>query len=115
MTTADLLADAFERIRDAVHPAVNGLSAEELALRPGEQSNSIAWLVWHLTRIQDDHVAAVAAVAAVGAALGDVFFASEGDAAVSAVAGFYLNDGFIDEHGRHSRFWISAAIKRRES
>jgi uncharacterized damage-inducible protein DinB len=57
MTTADLLADAFERIRDAVHPAVNGLSAEELALRPGEQSNSIAWLVWHLTRIQDDHLA----------------------------------------------------------
>jgi uncharacterized damage-inducible protein DinB len=55
--SADLLADAFERIRDALHPAVNGLSTEELAFRPEGTSNSIAWLVWHLTRIQDDHVA----------------------------------------------------------
>jgi hypothetical protein len=51
------MIDAFERIRDAVHPAVNGLSIEELSFRPDGQSNSISWLVWHLTRIQDDHVA----------------------------------------------------------
>jgi hypothetical protein len=57
MAGTDLLVDAFERIRDAVHPAVNGLSPEELAFRPDDESNSIAWLVWHLTRIQDDHVA----------------------------------------------------------
>jgi hypothetical protein len=57
MTSTDLLTDAFERIRDAVHPAVNGLSPDQLAFRPDDQSNSIAWLVWHLTRIQDDHVA----------------------------------------------------------
>jgi hypothetical protein len=57
MTSTELLIDAFERIRDAVHPAVNGLSADDLAARPNDESNSIAWLVWHLTRIQDDHVA----------------------------------------------------------
>jgi hypothetical protein len=57
MTSTDLLVDAFERIRDAVHPAVNGLSTDDLAFRPEGGSNSIAWLVWHLTRIQDDHVA----------------------------------------------------------
>jgi uncharacterized damage-inducible protein DinB len=57
MNSSDLLADAFERIRDAVFPAVNGLSLEELAFRPDAESNSIAWLVWHLTRIQDDHIA----------------------------------------------------------
>ncbi len=57
MTSSDLLADAFDRIRDAVHPAVNGLSPEDLAFRPDDESNSIAWLVWHLTRIQDDHLA----------------------------------------------------------
>ena len=57
MTSSDLLADAFERVRDAVHPAVNGLAPDELAFRPDAESNSIAWLVWHLTRIQDDHVA----------------------------------------------------------
>jgi uncharacterized damage-inducible protein DinB len=59
MTSTDLLVDAFERVRDALHPAVNGLSADELAFRPEGESNSIAWLIWHLTRIQDDHVAAL--------------------------------------------------------
>jgi len=57
MTGSEILADAFERVRDAVHPAVNGLSVEELTFRPDPEANSIAWLVWHLTRIQDDHVA----------------------------------------------------------
>jgi hypothetical protein len=56
MTSSDLLVDAFERVRDAVHPAVNGLTTDELLFRPDGESNSIAWLVWHLTRIQDDHV-----------------------------------------------------------
>jgi hypothetical protein len=59
MNSIDVLTDAFERVRDAVYPAVNGLTSDELAYRPADESNSIAWLVWHLTRIQDDHVAAV--------------------------------------------------------
>jgi uncharacterized damage-inducible protein DinB len=59
MPDSDLLVDAFERVRDAVHPAISGLSPEELAFRPDSASNSIAWLVWHLTRVQDDHVAAL--------------------------------------------------------
>jgi len=57
MHDTGVLRDAFERIRDAVHPAANGLTLEELAYRPDPESNSIAWLIWHLTRIQDDHVA----------------------------------------------------------
>ena len=61
MTAAvDLLTDAFGRIRETVHEAVDGLTPEELAFRPNSHANSIAWLVWHLTRIQDDHVADVA-------------------------------------------------------
>ena len=60
MTSADLLTDAFARIREEVHNAVDGLSKEQLAFRVNEDANSIAWLVWHLTRIQDDHVADVA-------------------------------------------------------
>jgi hypothetical protein len=57
MGSTDQLMDAFERVRDGVHPAANGLTVEELSYRPDAESNSIAWLVWHLTRIQDDHVA----------------------------------------------------------
>ncbi|MEU7034748.1 DinB family protein [Streptomyces sp. NPDC046237] len=59
MRSADLLLDAFGRVQEAVHGAVEGLSEDELAERIDEEANSIAWLVWHLTRIQDDHVAGV--------------------------------------------------------
>ncbi len=62
MTSAEVLADAFGRIRDEVHGAVEGLSAENLAFRIDNDANTIAWLVWHLTRVQDDHVAAAAGV-----------------------------------------------------
>jgi uncharacterized damage-inducible protein DinB len=60
MTIADLLADAFGRIREVVHQAVDGMTPGQLAYRPEPGANSIAWLVWHLTRIQDDHIADVA-------------------------------------------------------
>jgi uncharacterized damage-inducible protein DinB len=60
MNEADLLADALTRVKETVHNAVEGLSEEQLAYRIDDRSNSIAWLVWHLTRIQDDHVAEVA-------------------------------------------------------
>jgi uncharacterized damage-inducible protein DinB len=60
MRSAEQLVDAFHRVRDAVHPAVQGLTPEQLAVRLDPEANSIAWLVWHLTRIQDDHVSAVA-------------------------------------------------------
>jgi hypothetical protein len=64
MTSAQLLTEAFGRIQGVVHRAVEGLSPEQLASRIDE-SNSIAWLVWHLTRIQDDHVADAAGTAQV--------------------------------------------------
>jgi uncharacterized damage-inducible protein DinB len=57
MTTAELLLDAFGRIRDVVERVVDGLTPAQLAVRVDADANSIAWLVWHLTRIQDDHLA----------------------------------------------------------
>jgi hypothetical protein len=60
MTSAELLVDAFGRIRGAVHRVVDGLTPEQLTFRVDPEANSIAWLVWHLTRIQDDHLAGVA-------------------------------------------------------
>jgi hypothetical protein len=62
VTTTDLLVDALGRIRQIVHRVVQGLTPEELAFRIDDEANSIAWLVWHLTRIQDDHIADVADV-----------------------------------------------------
>ena len=57
---AELLIDALGRVKQAVHAAVDGLDEEQLTYRLDPQANSIAWLVWHLTRVQDDHLAEVA-------------------------------------------------------
>jgi Protein of unknown function (DUF664) len=57
MPSAELLVDAFGRIREVVHRVVDGLTPKQLAFRVDPEANSIAWLVWHLTRIQDDHLA----------------------------------------------------------
>jgi hypothetical protein len=55
--SAELLVDAFARVHEVVHRVVDGLTPEQLAFRVDPGANSIAWLVWHLTRVQDDHVA----------------------------------------------------------
>ncbi len=60
MTPAELLTDAFTRIREGVARAVDELTVAELTHRPEPGANSIAWLVWHLARVQDDHVAEIA-------------------------------------------------------
>ena len=57
MRSSDLLVDAFGRIRERVHQTLPGLTQGQLALRPDPEANSIAWLVWHLTRVIDDHLA----------------------------------------------------------
>ncbi|MDQ0935331.1 mycothiol transferase [Streptomyces turgidiscabies] len=60
MDAKDVLIDAYGRIQEEVHAAVDGLSPDTLNARPGPDANSVAWLVWHLTRVQDDHVAGAA-------------------------------------------------------
>ena len=61
MTAAtDVLIDSLGRVRENVHAVVEGLSRDQLAERLDPDANSIAWLVWHLTRVEDDHVAGVA-------------------------------------------------------
>lgn len=60
MTPADLLTDALARVLEDVEAVLDGLGDDVLAQRPGPDANSIAWLIWHLTRVQDDHVADVA-------------------------------------------------------
>ncbi len=59
-TVNEILADALDRVRGSVHRVLDGLGADDLAYRPDAEANSIAWLVWHLARVQDDHIADVA-------------------------------------------------------
>jgi hypothetical protein len=60
MDIAELLTDAFGRVREQVPALVSGLDLDQLAWRPDDHANSMAWLLWHLTRVADDHVADVA-------------------------------------------------------
>jgi DinB family protein len=57
VTSADLLTDAFSRIPELVHDVIDGLTVGQLTHRLDSKANSIAWLVWHLSRVEDDHVA----------------------------------------------------------
>ncbi|HEY5858037.1 MAG TPA: DUF664 domain-containing protein [Aldersonia sp.] len=60
MDEAALLTDAFGRVQADVHAVLADLPEAALTYRVDEDANTIAWLVWHLTRVQDDHVAGVA-------------------------------------------------------
>ncbi|MBT8213514.1 MAG: DUF664 domain-containing protein [Acidimicrobiia bacterium] len=60
MEFGDLFTDAFARVRDSVTAAVGGLTIEQATYRPDPDANSVAWLVWHLTRVQDSHVSELA-------------------------------------------------------
>lgn len=62
MNPADVLVDAFGRIQQIVHRVVDDLTPDQLSFRLNGNANSIAWLIWHLTRIQDDHVADAAGI-----------------------------------------------------
>jgi len=60
MDISGLLSDSLGRVRDDIPRVVGGLDVDQLAWRPDDASNPIGWLVWHLTRIEDDHIAEVA-------------------------------------------------------
>ena len=57
MNSSEILKDAIGRVKGSVHAAVRGLDTDQLATKPYENGNTVAWLLWHLTRIQDDHIA----------------------------------------------------------
>ena len=54
---ASLLLELYGRIPPLARHAVEGLDVNVLTARPAPGANTIAWLVWHLARVQDDHVA----------------------------------------------------------
>jgi uncharacterized damage-inducible protein DinB len=60
VNSIDVLVDAFGRVRSDVHRAVEGLDEAALNLRVDAEANPVGWLVWHLTRVQDDHLAELA-------------------------------------------------------
>lgn len=62
MNSRDILLDGLGRVRDDVHDAVEGLDVDALSFRADKDANTIAWLIWHLSRVADDHVSEVAGI-----------------------------------------------------
>ena len=54
------LTEAFGRITELYDGVAEDLDDETLHHRPGGTGNPIAWLLWHLARVQDDHIAHLA-------------------------------------------------------
>lgn len=59
MDWKDLLEDGFNRVPAYVEHILTGLSREDTSWLPRADSNSIGWLIWHLTRQQDAQVSAL--------------------------------------------------------
>jgi uncharacterized damage-inducible protein DinB len=55
-----VLLDAFGRIRETVEAALEGLDDGSLLRRPGGVGNPVAWLIWHLSRVEDAQVGSAA-------------------------------------------------------
>jgi uncharacterized damage-inducible protein DinB len=60
MESRELLLTAFDNVEESVRAALEGIDPALLTQRLDPAANTIAWLVWHLTRVQDDHVSEVA-------------------------------------------------------
>jgi uncharacterized damage-inducible protein DinB len=60
MDVAALLIETYGRIPGLAARAVDGVPPEHLVEPPGPGRNTIAWLVWHLARVQDAQIADVA-------------------------------------------------------
>lgn len=55
--TVAVLVDGFGRIHELMGELTDGLSGEVAAYRVDPEANTVGWLLWHLSRVQDDHIA----------------------------------------------------------
>ena len=60
MDTKDVVLEALDRIRNVLRRTLDGLTLEEIHRQPSADTNSIAWLAWHLTRVQDNGISGLA-------------------------------------------------------
>ncbi|UCG66019.1 MAG: DinB family protein [Deltaproteobacteria bacterium] len=57
MEWRQLIIGNYERISQVMEQALEGLTLNELNQQPSPDSNSMGWLAWHLTRLQDRAIA----------------------------------------------------------
>ena len=57
METKAIVLDALDRIRSILHRTLTGLTLDDMHRQPSSDTNSIAWLTWHLTRVHQPGMA----------------------------------------------------------
>jgi hypothetical protein len=57
MEWQELMKDGYGRVMEVLEKALDGLTVDDLNEQPHPDCNSMGWLTWHLTRVQDDHIA----------------------------------------------------------
>ena len=55
-----LLTDGFGRTAEKLPTIVEGLSPSDLRWQPDPSANSIGWILWHISRMQDAQIAPIA-------------------------------------------------------
>ncbi len=57
MECAEFTTGIFTRISQVLETVLDGLTENEINQQPNPECNSIGWMVWHLTRVQDMFIA----------------------------------------------------------
>ncbi|HUY64247.1 MAG TPA: DUF664 domain-containing protein [Acidimicrobiales bacterium] len=70
MTVAEVLTDCFNRVHQELRAVLDGIDPPALTMRLDAQANTVAWLAWHVARVQDDHLASTAGTEQVWMSLG---------------------------------------------
>jgi len=60
MDVRGVLTEGFGRVAEIYEQVVDGLDADTANHRPAGTGNPVGWLLWHLARVQDDHLADLA-------------------------------------------------------
>ena len=97
MRSRDVLTYAYEQVAETLTGTVDGLGPDDLARRVQPGANPIGWLVWHLLRVQDDHVADVAGTEQVWTA--DGWAGRFGLPVDDAATGYGMSDAEVDAVG----------------
>ena len=56
MAAAEAIMTALDRNWDMIDSALKGLDDSVMASQPSDQCNSVAWILWHLSRVVDTFI-----------------------------------------------------------
>lgn len=59
METSEYIILCMSRVKDMLKKSLDGLTLDQTLIMPGEQSNNIAWLAWHMNRGFDRRISLV--------------------------------------------------------